>query len=97
MLLTEPVLTADDATATALLNCLVREVCAPEQQVWPDGVHPGGAHLVVRLPRAGVVLRMGLARPRPGRRLPPRAAVRGAPGGRMGTGALGQAGEPGRR
>ncbi|MER7542250.1 IucA/IucC family protein [Spirillospora sp. NPDC127506] len=50
--------TAGDATATALLNCLIREVCAPEQQVWPDG-----ARLVVRLPRAGVVLRAGLARP----------------------------------
>lgn len=96
MLLTEPVLTADDATATALLNCLVREVCAPEQQVWPDGVHPGGAHLVVRLPRAGVVLRMGLARPPAA---PPTASCRRtrSAGGRMGTGALGQAGEPGRR
>ncbi|MEU6039397.1 IucA/IucC family protein [Actinomadura sp. NPDC047616] len=50
--------TADDATATALLNCLVREVCAPEQQIWPDG-----AHLIVRLPRVGVVLRARLARP----------------------------------
>ncbi|MFI0483850.1 IucA/IucC family protein [Actinomadura sp. 9N215] len=49
---------ADDTTSTALLNCLIREVCAPEQQVWPDG-----AHLVARLPRAGVVLRTGLARP----------------------------------
>ncbi|MEV4003921.1 IucA/IucC family protein [Actinomadura sp. NPDC049753] len=58
MLLTEPAVTADDATATALLNCLIREVCGPEQQVWPDG-----ARLVVRLPRAGVVLRAGLARP----------------------------------
>ncbi|MCP9954006.1 IucA/IucC family protein [Actinomadura madurae] len=80
MLLTEPVLTADDATATALLNCLVREVCAPEQQVWPDGVHPGGAHLVVRLPRAGVVLRMGLARPPAGaayRLVPPYEERRG--------------------
>ncbi|MFG2244811.1 IucA/IucC family protein [Spirillospora sp. NPDC048823] len=58
MLLTEPGISADDATSTALLNCLIREVCAPEQQVWPDGVH-----LVARLPRAGVVLRTGLARP----------------------------------
>lgn len=63
MLLTEPVLTADDATSTALLNCLIREVCAPEQQVWPDSAHPDRAHLVVRLSRAGVVLRMGLTRP----------------------------------
>ncbi|MFB4312629.1 IucA/IucC family protein [Actinomadura sp. 21ATH] len=58
MLLTRPALTADDATATALLNCLVREVCAPEHQVWRDG-----GRLVVRLPRAGVTLRTGLARP----------------------------------
>ncbi|TDD81405.1 IucA/IucC family protein [Actinomadura darangshiensis] len=58
MLLTDPAVTADDATSTALLNCLVREVCAPEQQVWPDE-----AHLVMRLPRAGVVLRAGLTRP----------------------------------
>lgn len=61
MLLTGPadrVLTADDATVTALLNCLVREVCAPEHQVWADG-----AHLVVRLPRVGVRLRARLARP----------------------------------
>src|SRR5690606_6391801 len=57
--LTRPALTADDATATALLNCLVREVCAPEQQVWADD----GEHLVVRLPRVGVTLRAGLARP----------------------------------
>ncbi|MFA1544881.1 IucA/IucC family siderophore biosynthesis protein [Actinomadura chokoriensis] len=56
--LTGPAVTAGDATATALLNCLIREVCAPEQQVWPDG-----AHLVARLPRAGVVLRTGLSRP----------------------------------
>ncbi|WP_433477484.1 IucA/IucC family protein [Spirillospora sp. CA-142024] len=58
MLLTEPAVGADDATSTALLNCLVREVCAPEEQTWPDS-----SHLVVRLPRAGVVLRAGLARP----------------------------------
>lgn len=59
MLLTgRAALTADDATATALLNCLVREVCAPEQQVWRDG-----GRLVVRLPRAGVMLRAALARP----------------------------------
>ncbi|TDC63219.1 IucA/IucC family protein, partial [Actinomadura sp. GC306] len=56
MLLTEPGIAADDATSTALLNCLIREVCAPEQQVRPEG-----AHLVARLPRAGVVLRTGLA------------------------------------
>ena len=62
MLLTQstihPTGTAADATATALLNCLIREVCAPEHQVWPDE-----AHLVARLPRVGVTLRAALARP----------------------------------
>ncbi|SEF84760.1 Siderophore synthetase component [Thermomonospora echinospora] len=61
MLLTGPagrVLSADDATATALLNCLVREVCAPEHQVWTEGTH-----LLIRLPRVGVLLRARLARP----------------------------------
>lgn len=56
--LTGPAVTAGDATATALLNCLIREVCAPEQQLWPDG-----GHLLARLPRAGVVLRARLTRP----------------------------------
>ncbi|MFC0037562.1 IucA/IucC family protein [Actinomadura rayongensis] len=58
MLLTHRTVTADDATALALLNCLVREVCAPDRQVWRDG-----GRLVLRLPRAGVRLRAGLARP----------------------------------
>ncbi|KAB2343428.1 IucA/IucC family protein [Actinomadura rudentiformis] len=58
MLLTGRPLGAGDASATALLNCLIREVCAPEHQVWPDG-----AHLLVRLPRVGVMLRAGLSRP----------------------------------
>ncbi|WP_019634675.1 IucA/IucC family protein [Actinomadura atramentaria] len=58
MLLTHRTVTADEATATALLNCLVREVCAPDRQVWADG-----RRLVLRLPRAGVLLRAGLARP----------------------------------
>ncbi|MFI0411154.1 IucA/IucC family protein [Actinomadura sp. 3N508] len=68
-------ITAGDATSTALLNCLVREVCAPEEQVWPDG-----DRLVARLPRAGVVLRMGLARPPVGatyRLVPPYEEQRG--------------------
>ena len=52
------VLSADDATVTALLNCLVREVCAPEDQVRPQG-----RHLLIRLPRLGVLLRARLARP----------------------------------
>jgi siderophore synthetase component len=58
VLLTRPVLSADDATGTALLNCLVREVCAPEHQVRRDG-----GHLLIRLPRVGVVLRARLRRP----------------------------------
>jgi siderophore synthetase component len=58
LLLTRPALTADDATCTALLNCLVREVCAPEHQVRAEG-----GNLLVRLPRVGVTLRAGLARP----------------------------------
>ena len=58
MLLTRPALDADAATSVALLNCLVREVCAPEQQVWPtDG------RLTVRLPRVGITLRARLTRP----------------------------------
>ncbi|MQY03549.1 IucA/IucC family protein [Actinomadura macrotermitis] len=58
MLLTSRALSAGDATATALLNCLVREVGVPEQQVRVEG-----PHLVVRLARVGVELRAGLARP----------------------------------
>ncbi|MBC6459787.1 IucA/IucC family protein [Actinomadura sp. HBU206391] len=57
MLLTRPVLTADDATGIALLNCLVREVCVPEHQV-----RQAGRHLVLRLPRVDVVLRARLRR-----------------------------------
>jgi siderophore synthetase component len=49
--------TADDATCVALLNCLVREVAAPEQQV-----QRSGGWLEVRLPRAGITLRSRLLR-----------------------------------
>jgi siderophore synthetase component len=49
---------ADEATALALLNCAVRELCAPEQQV-----RVGEAHLTARLPRVGVTLRARLRRP----------------------------------
>ncbi|MEV0407586.1 IucA/IucC family protein [Actinoallomurus sp. NPDC050550] len=49
---------ANEATALALLNCAVRELCAPEHQV---GV--GEAHLTARLPRVGVTLRARLRRP----------------------------------
>lgn len=51
-------ITAAGATTAALLNCLVREVCAPEHQVRRDG-----PHLMIRLPRVGVLLRAPLARP----------------------------------
>ncbi|MCP2336462.1 IucA/IucC family protein [Actinomadura rupiterrae] len=48
---------AADGTATALLNCLVREVCGPERQLWTRD-----DRLVMRLPRVGVLLRARLAR-----------------------------------
>ncbi|MGI5167624.1 IucA/IucC family protein [Spirillospora sp. CA-253888] len=67
---------ADTATATALLNCLVREVAAPDRQLRTEG-----AHLTVRLPRVGVELRAGLARPPAGpshRLVPPYEERRGA-------------------
>ena len=35
----------------ALLNCLIREVSAPEDQAWEDD-----GHLVIRLARSAVVL-----------------------------------------
>jgi siderophore synthetase component len=50
--------TADDAVAHTLLNCLLREVSAPEHQsVVADG------RLLLRLPRRGVLLRVALRRP----------------------------------
>ena len=52
---------ADTLTAQALLNCLVREVSAPEEQAWEaDG------HLMVRLARAGRLLRLAARRPSAG-------------------------------
>ncbi|MEU1474641.1 IucA/IucC family protein [Streptomyces sp. NPDC005760] len=49
--------TPDDAVAHTLLNCLLREVSGPEHQtVVADG------HLLVRLPRRGVLLRVALRR-----------------------------------
>jgi siderophore synthetase component len=49
--------TADDAVAHTLLNCLLREVSAPERQsVVTDG------RLLLRLPRRGVLLRVALRR-----------------------------------
>ena len=43
----------DSLTSEALVNCLVREVSMPERQVWPHG-----PFLLVRLARAGRLLRV---------------------------------------
>ncbi|GAA3778372.1 IucA/IucC family protein [Streptomyces chiangmaiensis] len=53
----EPIRTADAVTAHTLLNCLIREVSAPEHQVTVDD-----DHLLLRLPRRGLVLRSRLRR-----------------------------------
>jgi siderophore synthetase component len=50
-------LVPDDVVAHTLLNCLVREVSAPERQTVVDG-----DHLLVRLPRSGVLLRVAVRR-----------------------------------
>jgi siderophore synthetase component len=63
----------DTLTAQALLNCLVREVSAPEEQAWEaDG------HLMVRLARSDRLLRLtaGRASAGPGPRLTGEAQVR---------------------
>ncbi|MFJ5031082.1 IucA/IucC family protein [Streptomyces sp. NPDC088560] len=52
-----PVTTADTVTAHTLLNCLIREVSAPEHQVTVDD-----DHLLLRLPRRGILLRSPLRR-----------------------------------
>ncbi|MGV9935027.1 IucA/IucC family protein [Streptomyces olivaceoviridis] len=52
-----PATTADTVTAHTLLNCLIREVSAPEHQVTVDG-----DHLLLRLPRHGILLRSPLRR-----------------------------------
>jgi siderophore synthetase component len=49
---------AAEITALALLNCAVRELCAPERQTWP-----APPYLVLRLPRVGAMLRARLLRP----------------------------------
>ncbi|MEV6975426.1 IucA/IucC family protein [Kitasatospora sp. NPDC093806] len=49
--------TADHAVAHTLLNCLLREVSAPEHQTAVDG-----GRLLVRLPRRGTLLRVALRR-----------------------------------
>lgn len=63
----------DTLTAQSLLNCLVREVSWPEEQVREyDG------HLIVRLPRSDRLLRLGTRRRSagPGPRLTGEAAIR---------------------
>ncbi len=55
---TRPRAEAGEITALALLNCVVRELCAPDRQVWP-----APPHLVLRLPYTGVMLRARLLRP----------------------------------
>ncbi|WP_105973150.1 IucA/IucC family protein [Streptomyces geranii] len=49
--------TADDVVTHTLLNCLLREVSGPERQTVVDD-----GHLLLRLPRRGVLLRVGLRR-----------------------------------
>lgn len=49
--------TADEAVAHTLLNCLLREVCGPEQQATVDG-----GRLLLRLSRSSVLLRVALRR-----------------------------------
>ncbi|GHD91054.1 IucA/IucC family protein [Streptomyces naganishii] len=53
----QPTQTADAVTVHTLLNCLIREVCAPEHQVTVD--HD---HLLLRLARSGLLLRARLRR-----------------------------------
>ncbi|MER7668511.1 IucA/IucC family protein [Kitasatospora sp. NPDC096128] len=48
---------ADEAVAHTLLNCLLREVSAPEHQTAVDD-----GHLLLRLPRRGTLLRVALRR-----------------------------------
>jgi siderophore synthetase component len=60
-------MTPSSLTVQALLNCLVREVSAPEYQARQEA-----GRLVVRLPRAGALLRARLLRPSGG--LSPRLA-----------------------
>jgi len=51
----------DVLASHALLNCLIREVSAPEDQAWEDD-----GYLVIRLARSAVVLRAKLRRPSAG-------------------------------
>ncbi|MDF3287754.1 IucA/IucC family protein [Streptomyces silvisoli] len=52
-----PAQTAGTVTAHTLINCLIREVSSPERQVVV-----ANEHLLVRLPRRGVLLRVPLRR-----------------------------------
>jgi siderophore synthetase component len=63
----------DTLTAQSLLNCLVREVSGPEDQVWEDD-----GQLIVRLARSDRLLRLGTRRRSagPGPRLTGDAAIR---------------------
>jgi siderophore synthetase component len=63
----------DTLTAQSLLNCLVREVSWPEEQV-----RENEGHLIVRLARSDRLLRLGTRRPSagPGPRLTGDAAIR---------------------
>jgi hypothetical protein len=51
----------DTLTAQALLNCLIREVSAPEEQV-----REASGHLLVRLARSDRLLRLTTRRPSAG-------------------------------
>lgn len=51
----------DTLACHALLNCLIREVSAPEDQAWEDD-----GHLIIRLARSGILLRARLRRPSAG-------------------------------
>jgi siderophore synthetase component len=59
----------DTLACHALLNCLIREVSAPEDQAWEDD-----GHLIIRLARSGFLLRAELRRPSAG--IGPRPAGR---------------------
>ncbi|MFI5675566.1 IucA/IucC family protein [Streptomyces cellulosae] len=52
-----PAHTADTVTAHTLLNCLIREVSAPERQITVED-----GHLLLRLPRRDILLRVPLRR-----------------------------------
>jgi siderophore synthetase component len=67
---------ADEITCQALLNCLIREVSAPEHQV-----RQADGYLMVQLARCGAVLRAELPGPRPSGRAQLRSAGSWRPAG----------------